>query len=253
MVIAVDIGNSALKLASEADQDAVLRISKYVDSIEFGKRLSQFADRLGSNQRHSWHVCSVDHSRANRLSTWLETGRSGDHFHLISHDEIPLSSSVENRATLGRDRLLASWFATTRTGPETTAIVVDAGTAVTIDVAAEDHHLGGLIFPGSETCLTALESQTDALPNLASQPPPEISASLKLGNSTQQAILLGVHQLQLFGVVAMVKSLQEEYLNSQVFCCGGAMGPLASQLPPSWDHQPNFVTDAIFELSKRVL
>ena len=250
MVVAVDIGNSAIKLAFENNPTDVRRIEALSNDIDQDEELREATRFLGT-ERHSWHVCSVDQPQTRWLEGWIAQNRPEDHFEVISSDDIPLQSNVSDRDGLGRDRLLASWYGSVLSNGGPT-IVVDAGTAVTIDVSADSVHLGGLIFPGSNTCLSALASQTDALPELLKKSPPRVSKEIQLGTGTEPAILLGVHQLQLFGIVAMVASIQQQHPGSIVFACGGSLSPMVSSLPDSWRHEKSFVTDAIFKLSKSV-
>ena len=249
-VVAVDIGNSSIKL-SVSPKAAVVRIDA---SLSVKERAQLVSDRTKEiDEPRQWLVCSVDKQQTAWLEAWVSHNRPEDDFHFITADDIELGSQVENREALGRDRLLASWYAAVQTGNEVDAIVVDAGTAVTIDVVvAEQGHIGGLIFPGPQTCLYAVSSHTDALPDLASKPTPELSTVIEVGTSTEPAILLGVHQLQLFGIVAMVRSLEQKLGDASVFCCGGALEPVQHLLPSHWSYNRDFLIEAIFELKRHL-
>ncbi|QEG21206.1 type III pantothenate kinase [Mariniblastus fucicola] len=246
-VVAVDIGNSSIKLA--VDPKAVVVVVDASLPDEGRAQLISDATRdVGS--RSQWLVCSVDKVQTEWLEAWVLTNRPNDSFHLVAANEISLASHVRDREALGRDRLLASWYAADQAGDGANAIVVDAGTAVTIDVVLRNEHLGGLIFPGTATCLSAVSSQTDALPDLAQQPAPELRTEVSLGLSTEPAILLGVHQLQLFGIVSMVRSLEQQYPDAVVYCCGGAFASVHALLPESWSYRQHFLIDAIFRLKQ---
>jgi pantothenate kinase type III len=198
-----------------------------------------------------WLVCSVDKEESAWLEAQVSKLRPSDEFRLIAESDIELSSCVEDREALGRDRLLASWYAAVRPGYVMDAIVVDAGTAVTIDVVvAIKGHIGGLIFPGPHTCLSAVSSQTDALPDLTLKAVPELSDEVQVGTSTEPAILLGVHQLQLFGIVAIVQSLEKQYGHTSVHCCGGALEPVHHLLPDHWKYNQDLLIEAIFWLKR---
>lgn len=247
-VVAVDIGNSSIKLAVDPDA-AVVRIDASLPDNDRSQLLSDATKEIQSSGQ--WLVCSVDKEQTAWLENWVSQNRSDDKFHVISADDIELDSCVEDREALGRDRLLASWYAAVRTCYGINAIVVDAGTAVTVDVVvADEGHIGGLIFPGSHTCLSAVSSQTDALPDLTKKPTPELQTTIAVGTSTEPAILLGVHQLQLFGIVAMVRSLEQQHGDSSVYCCGGALESIHHLLPDHWNYNQHFLIDAIFWLKK---
>ena len=249
-VVAVDIGNSAIKLAVK-NADSVVRIDSSLNDSQRSDLITNAIATL--DQQVQWLVCSVDVEQTAWLKKWVSQNRPGDHFHAISASDIELRSHVEDREAIGRDRLLASWYAAVKTGYGVNAIVVDAGTAVTIDVVVADQgggHIGGLIFPGSQTCLSAVSSHTDALPNLTQKPAPEISTEVRLGLSTEPAILLGTYQLQLFGIVAMVRALEQQHSDALVYCCGGALESVAHLLPQHWNYDRDFLIKAIFWLKR---
>jgi type III pantothenate kinase len=101
-----------------------------------------------------------------------------------------IQAPVKNRYRLpsqvGQDRLVngvAAYFL--YGGP---AIVVDFGTAVTLDlISARREYLGGLIVPGIGIGLEALVSRTALLPKIGLAPPSEF-----LGRDTRQSMLSGL-------------------------------------------------------------
>lgn len=244
-VVAVDIGNSSMKVAVDTTENLV-RINADLDTE---RRSAILADVVqGLKEPAQWLVCSVDSQQTAWLREWVSQNRDDD-FQLISTRDVEISSLVEDVEGLGRDRLLAAWYAAIRTSPGVNSIIVDAGTAVTIDVTVSGvGHVGGLIFPGASTCLAAVSAQTDALPDLSKIDPPKLATTLQLGRATESAILLGVHQLQLYGIVAMVRSLEQQYADAEVWCCGGAIESVRSLLPTSWNYDRDFLIDAIFHL-----
>lgn len=245
-VVAIDVGNSSMKVAVGSKENLV-RIPVHLSVEERSQQLMRATKDLTLPTK--WQVCSVDRRQTDWLESWASKHRPDDSFHTIAADEIQLDSIVEDRNALGRDRLLGAWYGAARTTPGNPSIVVDAGTAVTIDVVVPDQgHLGGLIFPGTHACLAAVSDQTDALPDLTKAEQPKLKSEVQLGTSTEPAILLGVHQAQLFGVVAMVRSLEKQYPNAQVWCCGGALESVHSLLPEAWHYDRDFLIEAIFHL-----
>lgn len=101
-----------------------------------------------------------------------------------------LRAPVINRyrvpAQVGQDRLVNAAAASFLYGGP--AIVVDFGTAVTLDlVTRRREYLGGLIVPGLEIALEALASRTALLPRVRLTPPKEF-----LGRDTQASMLSGL-------------------------------------------------------------
>ncbi|MDA8193846.1 MAG: type III pantothenate kinase [Thermaerobacter sp.] len=98
--------------------------------------------------------------------------------------------------SLGADRFVNALAAWTLVGE---AIVVDAGTTVTVDaVTAEGKFLGGAIAPGPHFLVQALATGTAKLPLIAPTIP-----EFSLGQRTQDAIAVGIGH----GFVGMVNEL----------------------------------------------
>lgn len=84
----------------------------------------------------------------------------------------PLEVRYPDPATLGVDRWVAAWAAFAEFGA---SVVVDCGTAVTVDlVDAEGVFLGGAIAPGAETMARGLGAAAPSLPPAA--PDPDVTA-----------------------------------------------------------------------------
>lgn len=102
---------------------------------------------------------------------------------------LDLRHTLEDDSTLGQDRILNAIgaFAKSRQA----CIVIDAGTAVTVDfVDGEGVFHGGAIAPGLRMMLRALHEQTAALPAVDFAPPDP--AAGPFGKDTPRAMLVGV-------------------------------------------------------------
>ena len=115
----------------------------------------------------------------------------------------PVTNRYRVPSQVGQDRLVnavAAYFL--YRGP---AIVVDFGTAVTLDVvSARREYLGGLIVPGIGISLEALISKTALLPRIDLAPPSEF-----LGRDTRQSMRSGLfhgYGALCDGIVARLKS-----------------------------------------------
>ena len=115
--------------------------------------------------------------------------------------DLPIKVATENPAATGVDRVLNISAAYELMGKS--CAVVDAGTALTIDVCDDQGvFLGGAIAPGASMMLASLHEKTASLPTL-----PLARPSSPIGGSTEQAMLLGVYS----GIRGMVKELVENY------------------------------------------
>jgi type III pantothenate kinase len=115
--------------------------------------------------------------------------------------ELPMKVGTDSPAETGIDRVLNVAAAYEQIGRA--CVVVDAGTALTVDVCDDaGTFLGGAIAPGAGMMLDALHEHTAKLPRVQLAAP-----SGAIGASTQQAILQGVYT----GIRGAVKELVESY------------------------------------------
>lgn len=117
---------------------------------------------------------------------------------------VPLQNAYATSQTLGADRLAgAVGVGYLRPGQPT--LVLDAGTALKLDLVADNTYYGGSIAPGLRLRLRALHAFTGRLPLLEL---PETDAPVQLiGDSTASSLLSGV----LNGAAAEVNGLVAEY------------------------------------------
>lgn len=99
-------------------------------------------------------------------------------------------------------------------------IVIDFGTATTIDVLDEKkHYLGGMIMPGISISMEALVEHTSQLPNI------DLQKSTKLlGKSTRESMQNGIFFLTSHGINNILESIIEQHFPSrqvQVVYTGG--------------------------------
>lgn len=145
--------------------------------------------------------------------------------HWLHH---PLASTgyfqhcYEHPERLGVDRWLAMLGA--RRHSQKAVLVVDAGTALTIDLmSADNKHEGGYIVPGVQMAQDALFNNTAKVKPFAGEQGVDQMAP---GQNTYNCVAAGI-QRQRF---ALVQSVINEFQNYQPFICGGDGQWLAQQL-----------------------
>jgi type III pantothenate kinase len=260
-LVAVDIGNSSAKIAIEhfGSEDRTRNNDRWCFETIF-----QSADNfqldpqvVDPGQTCFWAVSSVNDRLEQDLSDWVDQHRAGDQFHLIQPHEINLESVVDSRLQLGRDRLIASWQAVELNsgGP---VIVIDAGTAVTIDLVDERNVFqGGLILPGATANLQTLANQTDALPDLTSQKLARFNTQQSLpfvGRSTESAILLGVYQTQIAVMNTAVRELSASLAAPPaIILTGRGIQEVLPWLPESWQFIPDLVLQGARNVGRQLL
>lgn len=244
-LIAADIGNSSIKVAIEhaADddrwcQETIFRGDEPLDfdltSLDVG------------NESAFWCVSSVNQAREQRLKNWIQEFRPNDRFHVIQSDDVCLKTDVQSRAQLGRDRLVSAWMAVQLNDQCGPIVVIDAGTAVTIDLVDENLVFqGGLIFPGADSNFRRLAEFTHALPDLARESrsnAAESPFSDVIGKSTPDAIMKGVYQSQITAIRGIAKQLATRTAKrATIYATGGGIVDIAGDLPQSWDYVPDLV------------
>ena len=142
---------------------------------------------------------------------------------------IPLRNAYATPHTLGADRLAgAVGAAGLRPGQDT--LIVDAGTALKLDlVTADGTYHGGSIAPGLAMRLRALHAFTGRLPLLA-LPPADATVGL-VGDSTTGSLLSGVVNGTVAEISGLLVQYQQRYPGLGVVLTGGDAAFLAARLP----------------------
>lgn len=146
-------------------------------------------------------------------------------------DDFPLSIRVEEPRRVGIDRLLNAVAVNELRASNRPAIIVDSGTATTVDVVSADGAFeGGAILPGLALSAKALHEYTALLP-LVSVPELGQTTPEPLGRNTRAAIRSGLF----WGQLGAVKELIERQIGSdaEIFVTGGGGALLAEHLPRS--------------------
>lgn len=164
-------------------------------------------------------IASVNNPIADALENKLAK-MVGEHVYRFGRDlEIPIVNTLEDDSTVGQDRLLCALGASARA--EQACVVVDAGTAITVDfVDGEGVFQGGVIAPGLRMMLRALHQSTAALPNLDLVPPAKDRGPF--GKHTREAMTLGVLNAARGLVRETVERFAEAYeAYPQIIATGG--------------------------------
>ena len=116
-----------------------------------------------------------------------------------------LKVKYRNPHEVGADRIAGAIGATLRR-PRSNVIVVDCGTATTLDVVtAEGDYLGGAIFPGVGISVETLAGRTAKLPTVEITRP-----AMALGRSTIESIQSGVYHGQAGAIRRLVDEIARE-------------------------------------------
>lgn len=117
-----------------------------------------------------------------------------------------VTNAYSNPLSLGVDRWLALIAAHARF-PEHTCIVIDAGTAITIDLLeANGRHRGGLIMPGARTMLSSMGKADQLFPDVGINLLAAAASPEALTSNTRDALVSG----SIFAVQGGVKAVIEK-------------------------------------------
>lgn len=220
--VVVDVGNSAAKWGRCSDNRiaAVARLPFELDAWE--RQATLWKLPLAAR----WAVAGANPLRRDELVDWLRA--RGSIVRVIADPrEVPVFVALPHPDRVGIDRLFDAAAAQGRAEREVSKIVVDAGTAVTVDwVDEQGFFRGGSIFPGLGLMSRALREHTALLPMVESHwanPPLP-------GRNTEEAIKTGVFWATAGGIKALVRLLRaqaREPGRCVVYLTGGDAATLA--------------------------
>ncbi len=247
--VAVDIGNSTIHAALyEREGEQCRQVSSTSETtleIQSSSSLSAWISQLDSACQW-WTVC-VNKARLEQLREWLASNRPVDSIEQLDFNDSPVPIHVDAPQQLGMDRLAAGVAANRLRRDGAAAIVVDSGTAITVDVVDPNGGFrGGAILPGVQMSARALDERTDALPRIipVDQPPPSI------GTNTVAAI----HSRLFWGSFGAVKELirqhRDQIGDADVFVTGGAV-VWAALLPDAF-LVPNLTLQGVAEMASHI-
>ena len=214
-LFAVDVGNTRVKVCFWATPDyrsfqqkkrscVPLCDDETSDSsplcdgvIEWLARSSKISDNSSI-----WFISSVNYRKSDELERRVRAIRPKDVFVNLALSDIPIKVKYDVPSRLGLDRAIAAFSAVSRLDNGVPFLVVDVGTAATIDyVDARGVFCGGAILPGPRLTAEALNAKTFQLPLLVDPENMETSDCCNRSSGraldypateTQGAIRLGV-------------------------------------------------------------
>jgi type III pantothenate kinase len=231
--LVVDVGNSRIKWGRCQEGQISESVSLPADDPKTWQEQLGLWNLTGAL---SWIVTGVHPQRRDRLAEWLR--QRGDSARILDDwQQLPLRVRVARPEWVGIDRLLNGVAASRRVRSGVPAVLVDAGSAVTVDWLDESGAFaGGAIFPGLRLMTQALHDYTALLPLVPiQQPAPPVPAT-----STPAAVEAGVYWAVVGGMQALIGRLgSRATVAPEVFLTGGDAALLAPALNPDvhlWPH-----------------
>ena len=225
MLVAVDIGNTHVHLGL-FDLESGRLVNHFTSSVTDTPLEGLSVDPSILQDASDCILASVNPEVEDAFCDWLKTSMWKSAPLRVPAD-VPLNIPVLTKKPekTGVDRLLNAMAAFKRTG--TSTVVVDAGTAITIDVISKKgEFLGGVITPGLTPLTEALHTQTALLPRVSVQRPRHT-----LGKDTDEAVNSGIYWGMVGAIEKIMKNLLEELGDDPVvLATGGDAKLLATEI-----------------------
>jgi type III pantothenate kinase len=237
--VVIDVGNTRVKWA-RCSNDAVVATASLVPDDPAGWQRQCEAWRLGAGARYV--LTGVNPERRDRLADFLR--QRGDAVRLVCEArELPLVVRLERPDHVGIDRLFNAVAANSRRETGRGAVLIDAGSAVTVDwLTEEGSFAGGVIFPGVRLMILALHEHTALLPLIET---PDRLPGLP-GTSTREAMAAGVAWAAAGGVRLVVERYRHQsFVPPHVFLTGGDGPLLHGALGASVEPWPDMTLEGI--------
>jgi type III pantothenate kinase len=199
-LLLADVGNTRIKLAAVAGSSGDAGLPRLTRRMDLASRsfhpvnLDEWL-RAAAPGPATILIASVHDMAATRLEATIAELAATQHRQLrqrrIRFGDLPLAVDLPEPDKVGIDRLAAAAAGNRLRRPGQPAVVVDCGTAVTVDLlSSQGVFLGGAILPGAPLMAQSLAEGTSKLPHVASLEhgrPPAMP-----GRTTSEAIAAGI-------------------------------------------------------------
>ena len=227
----IDVGNTNTKLGV-AQGHVVLKSfvlpTHAQDTVDtFGLRIMDIFTHMQISPRHmqAWVISSVVPQQNNLIRLAGEKYSECPVYFVPEDIPLPLENRYANPQEVGADRLVTA-YAARQLFSSSGLMVIDFGTATTLECIQDHAYLGGLICPGVFSSLWALAGRTAKLPRISLQ---RKIPGLEIGQSTAESMNQGF----LYGFASMIEGLctqLQTFLSPPVTVV--ATGGFASALSP---------------------
>lgn len=248
MILAVDAGNTRVK-AMLAGPGGVVPLFA-VETAHLVRDARAFHRRLEKSDFRRAHLdgaamCSVVPSLDRRLEAAVRNA-AGNAVLTVRHTaRFPFRVRVANPGRLGTDRLCAA--AGAMDGRRSSAIIVDIGSAMTVDLVSRGEFRGGLIMPGPGLGLWALGRYARRLPRIGVGAL-RASAPVRF-DDTRPAMTLGALTAARGALLEGVRLVRRSCGgHPAVFVTGGGAPALSALLPASWRPEPYLVGKGLYRV-----
>jgi type III pantothenate kinase len=243
MILCIDIGNTSIKMARVSNRRVLgLRI---VPASAQAAEIARTVARAARGGIHAAAVSSVNPPCTSAVVRAIRRELGIDPLIVTSRVDLPITIATRRPARVGVDRICAACGALP--GRARDAIIVDAGSAITVDLVLDRRFLGGLIMAGPQMALSALSQFTAQLPDLKLS---EVRGDAF--DDTIPAMKTGAVVGAAGAIEAAVELLQSRAARRRipVWLTGGHASRLEKRLPRSYKSMPGLTLIGLAEISR---
>ena len=222
MFLAVDVGNSGIKLAV-FDGDKIIKTTGInLNQNKFTTILRKELESIYDFGITDCGIISVVEGYDSIIKKEIDTFFNIQSL-IISNDTLNIVKiKTKKPQSTGIDRIANVYSALDYTLP---AIIIDIGTAITFDIiSANKEFIGGIIMPGLNAQLKALSTTTSKLPLTKLR-----EANTVIGNSTETAIISGVVRGTACAIDGLISQCKEELGNCRTVILTGGQADIISE------------------------
>jgi type III pantothenate kinase len=245
-LMAVDIGNSRVKIGrylrngiSLGDVlpqpgQVIIENSLQFQQLDLGLREEPLEEGT------EWLISSVNEENLSALSQWLCENRPRDSVRILSQRDIRMPVEVDEPEKVGLDRLCNALAATCLAKRNEPVLIVDLGSAATLDVVSGDgRFLGGAIMPGFRASAFSLQRISQGLPIVEAD---DLRFPAYPGRNTTAAIEAGLFWGMVGAIRQFLAFAQEGHEHALLLLTGGDAFPvLEALLNPNFSPQDDSV------------
>ncbi len=258
--LVIDVGNTRFKFAlleqfRANDESSANRLPECLGTIAYENDAPvdwNQIQKLINDQSSSLVrvlICGSHPERMKQLATTFPVELPKPRI-ILRAEELSVLLDVEHPETVGLDRLMNVMAVNRLRSPEKWAVIVDSGTATTVDVVSrEGIFQGGAILPGYELAAHSLHDYTHLLPLITMeeilQQQPDV-----IGRQTNHAVRSGLFWGQVGAVNEIVSRISDELLDrnnvqGEFFLTGGAAPLLEPHLKAAFRCYPQLTLQGL--------
>lgn len=232
--IAIDVGNSLIKTLIINKNHHLYKQADNWESIK--KEISEYLT--------TDYCVMLSQVKSNFTDAICNTFEQNRIVKLNHATPLPIKNNYKTPETLGYDRIAAAVGAH-ELFPSSPCLIIDAGTAITVDLLHDSTFQGGCISPGIEMRFKALHQFTDKLPLLTKN-----QTFHYPGQNTNESIYNGVIQGVVFELEKRIELFQENFPQGKTIITGGDSFYLVKLIKKTIFAEPELVLKGLINILK---